>query len=106
MAWELGPHGINCNAVSPGNTLHGIFAEKLQDPMFDGIREWQKRNVPREDPFLTPDQVAGPIVYLASDAADGINGVILPVDYGMIAAYDGKALADLLNPALLSYDIS
>lgn len=103
MAWELGPHGINCNGIAPGNTLHGIFAASINEPMFKDIREWQHHIVPSARPFLTPDQVAMPIVFLASDAASGINGVVIPVDLGMTAGYDGTPLANLLDPALQGY---
>ena len=33
-----------------------------------------------------PDEVVGPIVFLASDMASYVNGVVLPVDGGFLSA--------------------
>jgi NAD(P)-dependent dehydrogenase (short-subunit alcohol dehydrogenase family) len=72
LASELGERGIRVNAVSPG----GVFDE--QDPTFV---ERYEANTPLGR-MATPDDVAGAVVYLVSDAASYVTGHNLVVDGG------------------------
>jgi NAD(P)-dependent dehydrogenase (short-subunit alcohol dehydrogenase family) len=71
--------GIRANAVAPGGTLTGIVLDV--DPDAHGPRALARymSNVGR--PAEAAEQAAV-IVFLASDAASNINGVVLPVDNG------------------------
>ncbi len=79
-AWaaEFGPSGVRVNAVSPGPTrTEGTAA------MGDGLTQIATA-APAGRP-ATPDEIADAIVYLASDNASFVQGVVLPVDGGRAA---------------------
>ena len=79
-AWaaEFGPKGVRVNAVSPGPTRTEGTAG-----MEDGLTQLAAA-APAGHP-ATPEQIADAIVYLASDNASFVHGVVLPVDGGRAA---------------------
>ncbi|MCP4955393.1 MAG: 2-dehydro-3-deoxy-D-gluconate 5-dehydrogenase KduD [Photobacterium aquimaris] len=81
MANEWAKHGINVNAIAPGymatNNTEALRAdEKRNSEILDRI--------PAER-WGTPQDVAGPVVFLSSDAASYVNGYTLAVDGGWLA---------------------
>ena len=76
-ALELAPLGIRVVAVSPGATDTPLL-RPLKDA---GLTRHSARRHLRNR-LLAPEQVAAAIAFLATDAADAINGVIVPVDDG------------------------
>lgn len=81
MANEWAKHGINVNAIAPGymatdNTAALRADEKRNSDILDRI--------PAER-WGTPQDVAGPVVFLSSDAACYVNGYTLAVDGGWLA---------------------
>ncbi|MGK0313463.1 MAG: NAD(P)-dependent dehydrogenase (short-subunit alcohol dehydrogenase family), partial [Ilumatobacter sp.] len=81
LALEWGPLGITVNAVAPTFIYTPGTAERLDDPEF---RRGVVDRIPMGNVGTIAD-VAGAIIYLASDAAAMVNGVILPVDGGWTA---------------------
>ena len=79
LAIVLGPHGITCNSVLPGTIATDINAEDLADP--HKLRYMQER-IPAGR-LGRPDDLAGPVVFLASDEAAYVNGAELLVDGGL-----------------------
>ena len=77
-AYELGPHGIRVNAVSPGL----IWREGLDKDWPDGVARWQKA-APLTRLGL-PSDVADACLFLASPAARWITGANLVVDGGVM----------------------
>lgn len=79
MAVELSPEGIRVNCVAPGFIATNMSAKALDsDPQ-------RKQKVLSRTPMGKlgePIDVAGAILYLVSDAAKYVTGVILPVDGG------------------------
>jgi L-rhamnose 1-dehydrogenase len=78
-AIALGRHKIRCNAVLPGCILTDINKEDLADPQ---KRAYMEGRVPLGR-LGEPDDLAGPIVFLASDLARYVTGAALLVDGGM-----------------------
>lgn len=78
IAWDLGPKGVRINAISAGpiKTLASSAVASLKG-FFSRIEETSilHRNV-------TPHDVGGAAVYLASDLASAVSGQILYVDSG------------------------
>lgn len=77
-AIALGKHGIRCNSVMPGTILTEINKEDLADT---AKRERMSARIPLGR-LGEADDLAGPIVFLASDMARYVTGASLLVDGG------------------------
>lgn len=77
-AIALGPKGIRCNSVLPGTIETDINREDLADP---GKRAYMSGRIPLGR-LGAPEDLAGPIVFLASDLAAYVTGAALLVDGG------------------------
>jgi NAD(P)-dependent dehydrogenase (short-subunit alcohol dehydrogenase family) len=84
LARELGPHGINSNALGPGFIKTRLTEPVLRDPEFMKKYDPARGLIPLGR-LGTPDDVAGPALFLASEDASYINGVLLFVDGGQLA---------------------
>ena len=82
LAIEWGPQGINVNAIAPVFTRTAISARVLDDP---AKRDWVLSRIPMKR-LGELDDLFGPVVFLASDASNFVNGHVLLVDGGWIAA--------------------
>jgi L-rhamnose 1-dehydrogenase len=78
-AIALGRHGIRCNSVLPGTILTDINRDDLSD---SAKRAYMAGRVPLGR-LGDPDDLVGPIVFLASDLAAYVTGAALLVDGGM-----------------------
>ncbi len=81
LALEWGPFGVTVNAVAPTFVYTPGTAERLNDLDY---RRAVVARIPMGKVGTIAD-VAGAVVYLASDAAAMVNGAILPVDGGWTA---------------------
>lgn len=87
MANELGQHGITVNNVLPGFTSTQrladiISARSTRDTISEEeVANNMKKQVPARR-FAKPEEIAYAVAFLASPAAQYINGVSLPVDGG------------------------
>ncbi|MFC0410625.1 SDR family NAD(P)-dependent oxidoreductase [Roseomonas elaeocarpi] len=79
-AIALGRHGIRCNSVMPGTILTDINKEDLGRE--DGKRAAMEARIPLGR-LGEPEDLAGPILFLASDLARYVTGAALLVDGGM-----------------------
>ena len=82
LAVELAPHGITVNALAPGFFPTDATAALHDDQKFN---EWIAGRAPLGR-WGEPSELAGPAVFLASDAAAYITGHVLTVDGGLTAA--------------------
>ncbi len=91
-AQELGPHGIRVNAVAPGNVFKG---SKIWNAAYIKAAAAKRGLEPDQViPYyvgltslgleIDPDDVAGTVVFLASDAARVITGQVLVCDAGQV----------------------
>lgn len=78
-AIALGKHNIRCNSVLPGTILTDINKDDLADKE---KRKYMESRTPLGR-LGQPEDLAGPIVFLASDLAKYVTGAALLVDGGM-----------------------
>lgn len=74
--------GIRVNAVAPGGTATSIGVDPAHDSTGPAVLGNYAGNIGR---VAEASELASAIVFLASDAASNVNGVILPVDNGWSA---------------------
>jgi 3-oxoacyl-[acyl-carrier protein] reductase len=80
LATELSPAGILVNCVAPGWVDTDMSASVLRNK--EGLKT-ASRVIPLGRP-ATADEIAGPILFLASDLANFVNGEILNVNGGSV----------------------
>ncbi|MDT2409164.1 gluconate 5-dehydrogenase [Enterococcus avium] len=88
---EFGEANIQCNGIGPGYIATPQTAP-LREKQADGSRHPFDQFIVSKTPAARwgePSDLAGPTVFLASDASDFVNGHILYVDGGILA-YIGK----------------
>lgn len=91
IASEYGEFNIQCNGIGPGYIATPQTAP-LREIQPDGSRHPFDSFIIAKTPAARwgdPDDLAGPAVFLASDASNFVNGHILYVDGGILA-YIGK----------------
>lgn len=81
MANEWAAHNINVNAIAPGY-MATANTEPLRN---DEVREKAIRERIPADRWGLPEDLKGPVVFLASDASSYINGYTVAVDGGWLA---------------------
>jgi len=84
IAFHYGDRGIRCNALCPGNTRPTRI---MRGTAFHqgGLDRAEKLLGTVPEP-TTPDRQAAVALFLASEAADYVNGAVVPVDGGWLAA--------------------
>jgi NAD(P)-dependent dehydrogenase (short-subunit alcohol dehydrogenase family) len=78
LAVDLGPHNITVNCVAPGTTLTPLVEAATSETF--------KRLATERTPLARlgqPRDLAEAVLFLASDRASWITGVVLPVDGGL-----------------------
>ena len=91
IASEFGEHNIQCNGIGPGY-IETPQTAPLREKQADGSRHPFDSFIIAKTPAARwgePEDLAGPAVFLASDASNFVNGHILYVDGGILA-YIGK----------------
>lgn len=81
VAAELALDNITCNAICPGYFETNLTKETLETERF---QEFAKTHVPMQR-YGKPGELDAAVVFLASEEASYVTGVILPVDGGYTA---------------------
>jgi meso-butanediol dehydrogenase / (S,S)-butanediol dehydrogenase / diacetyl reductase len=93
IAVRYGPQGIRANAIAPGTIRTPIWQERIQkEPnIFERLKRWYPLGRVGE-----PEDVANAALFLASDEASWITGIVLRVDGGLMAG-NGVMTQELLT---------
>lgn len=76
LALDLAPYGIRVNCITPAHIRTGITNYDM-GPVLKYMQPLERE--------ATPEDVANTVVFLASDRAAQITGVVLPIDGGTTA---------------------
>ena len=88
---EFGGANIQCNGIGPGYIATDLTAP-LREPQPDGTPHPFDQFIKERTPagrWGDPKDLMGPVIFLASEASDYVNGHVLYVDGGILA-YLGK----------------
>lgn len=82
LALDYGPRGVRVNAVAPAFTVTDMTRVVAENPTARRVFE----NRVAFGRLAGPDDIVGSVLFLASDAAEYVTGVVLPVDGGTSAS--------------------
>lgn len=82
MATDWAKYNIQVNGIGPGYFITEMTQVLADDPEFDA---WLKKRTPAGR-WGDPSELIGTAVFLASDASNFVNGQIIYVDGGILAA--------------------
>jgi SDR family mycofactocin-dependent oxidoreductase len=94
LAKEVGPHGIRVNVIAPGTVdtdmvqndgLRRLFRPDLEAPTKDDVAPVFAQMGILGIPWVESIDISNALVFLASEEARYITGVVLPVDGGIAA---------------------
>lgn len=90
-AYAWATHGIRVNAVLPCQFVNDWWRGNLADPDRRKLVDRVVSAIPLGR-MGEPEEIAGPVLFLASQAASMVTGVLLPVDGGNLAMNAGASL--------------
>jgi NAD(P)-dependent dehydrogenase (short-subunit alcohol dehydrogenase family) len=85
LASELGPDGVRVNCIAPGVVETPLTAPIKNNPAW--YQAYSDRNALKR--WAKAEEMAGPVVFLASDASSYVTGTVLFADGGW-TAIDGR----------------
>lgn len=92
LAVSWGDRGVRVNAIAPGYFPSEMTSKLLHAPSFE---KWVSGNAALGRPGR-PEELAGALIYLASDASSFVTGQVLAVDGGWTAAGGANNLPEEL----------
>jgi NAD(P)-dependent dehydrogenase (short-subunit alcohol dehydrogenase family) len=99
LAVEWAHHGIRVNAIQPCQFLNAGWRAAVADPSRAALVQHVLAGIPLRR-MGEPHEIVGPVLFLASDAASMVTGVLLPVDGGNLALNPTGSLPDSGLPSL------
>jgi NAD(P)-dependent dehydrogenase (short-subunit alcohol dehydrogenase family) len=99
LAVEYAGNGIRVNAILPAQVLTPGFKKWMADPktFSQALYERLLAGIPMNR-LLEPEEFVGPVVFLCSNAASAVTGLLLPVDGGNLALNAGGSHTWLADP--------
>ena len=88
LAVEWAPHRVRVNAIQPCQFRTRGWANTIDNPAHADLVATVLHGIPMGR-MGEPPEMVGPVLFLASDAASMVTGVVLPVDGGNLAMNAG-----------------
>jgi NAD(P)-dependent dehydrogenase (short-subunit alcohol dehydrogenase family) len=88
LAVEWAPRRVRVNAIQPCQFRSRGWASITQDPKSANLLQTVLHGIPMGR-LGEPEEMVGPVLFLVSDAASMVTGVVLPVDGGNLAMNAG-----------------
>lgn len=82
LAQELGPYGINANAIAPGFIATGQFTERLGAADTERLKQWTEMSALRR--LGSPQDCTNVVEFLATPLSDFVSGQVICVDGGIL----------------------
>ncbi len=91
VALEMAPYDVRCNAVAPGAidttmlnnpVMYERFAGSGEPTRKNALESVRHYNLLNDRSMLPPEAISNAVLWLASDEAEHVTGVALPVDAG------------------------
>jgi (+)-trans-carveol dehydrogenase len=92
LANEVAREGIRVNVIAPGtvgtpmvtanDAQFKVFRPDLENPTLDDCRSIFEMIMPMGNAWVDPEDISNAIVFLASDEARYVTGIVMPVDQG------------------------
>jgi NAD(P)-dependent dehydrogenase (short-subunit alcohol dehydrogenase family) len=97
LANSLGPYGVTANAIAPG------AATRMTASIPDARR--RSSSATPDDPRRSPDNIAPPVVYLASAESDWLNGRVIGASGYRISLYNNpEVIREIASPSAWDLD--
>lgn len=90
-AYAWAPHNIRVNCILPSQFINAGWTGFMNDPARKPLVDRVTSGIPLGR-LGDPDEIVGPALFLASDAASMVTGIMLPVDGGNLAMNAGASL--------------
>ena len=92
LANEVAREGIRVNVIAPGtvdtpmvtanDVQFKVFRPDLENPTLDDCVDIFKMIMPMGHPWVDPQDISNAVVFLASEEARYVTGIVMPVDQG------------------------
>jgi 3-oxoacyl-[acyl-carrier protein] reductase len=83
LAREFAPHGVNCNAIAPGNTATPMNLNVRTDPKYAAQLAGMKAATPSPTVYSLPQDIAQVALFLASEDSKTMHGAMIVADEGL-----------------------
>jgi NAD(P)-dependent dehydrogenase (short-subunit alcohol dehydrogenase family) len=90
-SFEWAQHGIRVNSILPCQFVNASWEEYKKDPVRAKLVNRVTSGIPMGR-MGNPEEMVGPVLFLASDAASMVTGIAMPVDGGNLAMNAGASL--------------
>ena len=114
VALETAGSGITCNSICPAWVLTPLVQKQIdaRAAALGGDQEAAIRQMMQSQPsgeFVTPEQIAGLVLFLCSGAAAQITGAAITIDGGWTAQLKKARAVNLIHQSLIgagAYSVS
>ncbi|CAM3128084.1 mycofactocin-coupled SDR family oxidoreductase [Mycobacterium colombiense] len=80
----IAPGTVNTALISENKAMFKLFRPDLENPTIEDAEPVFTMMMPMGKPWVEPSDISNAVLYLASDEARYVTGIVLPVDMGAL----------------------